>query len=157
MGNVVYRTRTAAAAETVALARLLAPALAPGTILVLDGELGAGKTTFVKGLAAGLGLETEPRSPTYTLIREYGVLVHADLYRLDGEDAGRIGLEEYLDGIRILAVEWGSHLPAAFWGGALVVKVGFIILNPEERSLEFHVPADASPALLTALEAVVCE
>jgi tRNA threonylcarbamoyladenosine biosynthesis protein TsaE len=151
-----YQVRTSSPEDTASLAVSLAPTLAPGAVLILEGELGAGKTTFVKGLAAGLGLEDRPRSPSYTLVREYGALVHVDLYRLSDEDAARLGLEEYLDGLRILAIEWGTQLPAAFWGNAEVINIRFTILGPEERSLVFRVPAGSPSAFTRLLEGAAC-
>ena len=97
--------------ETRAVAADLALRLAPGAIVLLDGELGAGKTAFVKGLAAGLGLDPEEvSSPSFALVHEYGkadgapVLVHADLYRvLKGSSIEDLGLEARSG---VLAVEW---------------------------------------------------
>jgi len=86
--------------------------LAPGDVLLLDGELGAGKTAFVRGLARGLGLQAdEVTSPTFTLIQEYRtpgagvVLYHADLYRLSPREVDDLGLGELTEE-GILAVEW---------------------------------------------------
>ena len=103
---------TFAEGETRDLAAGLARRLAPGAIVLLEGELGAGKTAFVKGLAAGLGLDPEEvSSPSFALVHEYGqpgeapVLVHADLYRvLKGASIEDLGLEGR--GGSILAVEW---------------------------------------------------
>ena len=90
----------------------IASGLAPGDVLLLDGELGAGKTAFVRGLARGLGLQAdEVTSPTFTLIQEYRtpgsglVLYHADLYRLAPREVDDLGLGE-LSEDGILAVEW---------------------------------------------------
>lgn len=93
----------------------LAGRLAPGTVLVLTGPLGAGKTTLVRGLARGLGATAEATSPTYSLIHEYptpaGPLVHADAYRLqDPRRLWALGLAELIEGARLTAVEWGLSL-----------------------------------------------
>jgi tRNA threonylcarbamoyladenosine biosynthesis protein TsaE len=98
--------------ETRELAADLARRLAPGAVVLLQGELGAGKTAFVKGLAGGLGLDPgDVSSPSFALVHEYGpsggvpVLVHADLYRIPaGASVEDLGLEER--GSAILAVEW---------------------------------------------------
>jgi tRNA threonylcarbamoyladenosine biosynthesis protein TsaE len=105
--------------ETRDLAAGVARRLAPGAVVLLQGELGAGKTAFVKGLAAGLGLDPgDVTSPSFALVHEYGpsggapVLVHADLYRIPaGASIDDLGLEER--GSAILAVEWpGPSLTA---------------------------------------------
>jgi tRNA threonylcarbamoyladenosine biosynthesis protein TsaE len=87
-----------------------------GTILSLVGDLGAGKTEFVKGLALGLGIDTEVTSPTFTIIHEYRggrlSLVHMDFYRLCEEwELDEIGFDEYLRGQGVCAIEWGNKFP----------------------------------------------
>jgi tRNA threonylcarbamoyladenosine biosynthesis protein TsaE len=98
--------------QTSAAGEVIASMLAPGDVLLLDGELGAGKTAFVRGLARGLGLQADDvTSPTFTLIQEYRVpgsrlvLYHADLYRLSPREVDDLGLGE-LSEEGILAVEW---------------------------------------------------
>src|SRR4029077_17507509 len=96
---VVAGRRTNSEAETQALAREIAATLEAGDVLLLAGDLGAGKTTFVKGLAAGLGIDpADVSSPTFTLVHEYRggrlTLYHADLYRLERTATGDLGLEE---------------------------------------------------------------
>ncbi len=99
--------------ETWALAAELAAELGPGTVMALHGELGAGKTCFVQGLAAALGIDEPITSPTYTLIGEYEgrlPLHHIDLYRLSGpEEALGLGIEEYFDLDGITAIEWAER------------------------------------------------
>ncbi len=102
---------------TIAFGREFAAQLAAGEVLALCGDLGAGKTHFVKGLAAGLGASTEATSPTFTLIHEYRdgrlPLFHFDLYRLEAEDELlRIGWDDYLDDEGVLAIEWADKFPA---------------------------------------------
>jgi len=96
--------------------RAQAGALRRGDVLALSGELGAGKTHFVKGVAAGLNAEAAVTSPTFTLIHEYlgGRLpvYHFDFYRLEDEDeALKIGLDEYLDGDGVCLIEWADKFP----------------------------------------------
>jgi tRNA threonylcarbamoyladenosine biosynthesis protein TsaE len=102
---------TASADETKVWGRQLAPLLFPGAVVGLEGELGAGKTCFVKGLATGLGInEEEISSPTFTLIAEHYrgriPLYHIDLYRLEGGTVEELGIEDYLFGQGVSIVEW---------------------------------------------------
>jgi tRNA threonylcarbamoyladenosine biosynthesis protein TsaE len=101
--------------ETQAVARTLAATLRAGDIVLLSGMLGAGKTAFVRGLAAGLGIDPDDvSSPTFTLVHEYRggrlTLFHADLYRLDGAAADDLGLEELGVADGVLAIEWPERL-----------------------------------------------
>lgn len=102
-------------AETVDLAKRLAATLKPGSTILLYGDLGAGKTVFVRGLAAGLGIDAASvTSPTFVLLQEYHgplPLLHADLYRLDHAAAiDDLGLEELGAG-GVTAIEWAERLP----------------------------------------------
>jgi tRNA threonylcarbamoyladenosine biosynthesis protein TsaE len=101
--------RTASESETAEVARSLAARLQPGTLLLIDGPLGAGKTAFVRGLAGGLGCdEAEVSSPTFTLVQEYAgrlTLRHVDLYRLAPHEVDDLGLDELLED-SVVAVEW---------------------------------------------------
>jgi tRNA threonylcarbamoyladenosine biosynthesis protein TsaE len=101
--------------ETVAFGERLAAELQRGDVLALSGELGAGKTALVKGIARGLDIAQEVTSPTFTLIHEYSggrlPLFHVDLYRL--ESAGQalaIGIEDYLNGSGVTVIEWAEKI-----------------------------------------------
>ncbi|TMU82743.1 tRNA (adenosine(37)-N6)-threonylcarbamoyltransferase complex ATPase subunit type 1 TsaE [Bacillus sp. BHET2] len=97
--------------ETLVFAEQLAAHLKPGTVLTLEGDLGAGKTTFTKGLAKGLGVSKTVNSPTFTIIKEYRgrlPLYHMDVYRL-GDSFEDLGFEEYFEGEGVTVVEW-AHL-----------------------------------------------
>lgn len=103
-------------AETRQLGVTLAAELAPDGVLLLSGDLGSGKTVLAQGIAEGLGIDPgEVQSPTFTLIREHrgrgGRLIHVDLYRLDPEEVGALGLEELLAGPGVKVVEWAERLP----------------------------------------------
>jgi tRNA threonylcarbamoyl adenosine modification protein YjeE len=108
---VATRTvETSGEAETAAAGEQLAPALRTGDVVLLSGELGAGKTAFVRGLARALGVpEEDVTSPTFTLVQEYRarhvVLFHVDLYRLSSREVEDLGLDEMMDE-GILAIEW---------------------------------------------------
>jgi tRNA threonylcarbamoyladenosine biosynthesis protein TsaE len=106
-------------------------------ILLLEGQLGGGKTTFVKGLAEGLGYKGRVLSPSYTLVRRYKinkiVINHIDLYRLDKKSLGSIDMEEYLyDENAISIVEWGQKLEP-YLDKYLIIKFSF--LNMKKRRL----------------------
>lgn len=124
-------TRTCALAEeeaTKVLARRLAAILRPGDIILLFGDLGAGKTTFTKALASNMGVdEREVTSPSFALIHEHKgrlPLIHADLYRLGlNADITEIGLEDYFYGERVVVIEWAENLGASAPSEALEVEL----------------------------------
>ena len=98
--------------ETAALAEKLAGLLQPSDVLTLEGDLGAGKTSFTKGLAKGLGITRVVNSPTFTIIKEYKgrlPLYHMDVYRL-GESEEDLGFDEYFYGEGVTVIEWASMI-----------------------------------------------
>ncbi|HET9211276.1 MAG TPA: tRNA (adenosine(37)-N6)-threonylcarbamoyltransferase complex ATPase subunit type 1 TsaE [Thermoanaerobaculia bacterium] len=102
--------------ETQGVGREIGRELAPDGVLLLSGDLGAGKTVLTRGIGEALGLAAgEVQSPTFTLIREHrgsgGRLVHVDLYRLAPEETAALGLEELLAGPGVKVVEWAERLP----------------------------------------------
>jgi len=120
-----HRFETSSEQGTIDEAAVLARELEPGAVLLLSGELGAGKTAFVRGLAHGLGIDpTEVTSPTFTLVHEYRggrlPLIHVDLYRLERADLDEIGLDEDLAGRGVLAIEWPERLTRVPAGAAHV-------------------------------------
>ncbi len=126
------------AEDTIAHGRTMAAALRRGDVLALCGDLGAGKTHFVKGLTAGLNATAAVTSPTFTLIHEYlgGRLpvYHFDFYRLDDEDeALKIGLDEYLDGGGVCVIEWAEKFPT--------------LLPPHTRWLRFKHRVDGARSI----------
>jgi tRNA threonylcarbamoyladenosine biosynthesis protein TsaE len=102
--------------DTMAVGRAVGAELPPGAVVHLNGDLGAGKTVFVRGLAEGLGMDRDDvSSPTFTLIQEYQgrdgrKLFHVDLYRLAGSEVGDLGLDA-LAAEGIVAIEWANRLP----------------------------------------------
>lgn len=119
--NVTRRWLTASEEETRAVGRELASELAPDGVLLLSGDLGAGKTVLAQGVAEGLGIPArEVQSPTFTLMREHrdpagaGApirLLHVDLYRLEPAEVESLGLEERLAGPGVKVIEWAERLP----------------------------------------------
>ena len=98
--------------ELINIGHQISRKLQAGDILVLTGELGAGKTTLTKGIAKGLGIHQMVKSPTYTIVREYEgnlPLYHLDVYRI-GNDPDSIDLDEYLYGKGVTVIEWGDLL-----------------------------------------------
>lgn len=110
---MVYQSNSES--DTRAIAARFASELRPGAVLLLSGDLGAGKTAFTKGLAEGLGIDpAEVTSPTFTLVHEYRQgripLVHVDLYRLHKVDLDELGMDGDLANQGVLAIEWADRL-----------------------------------------------
>ena len=115
-------------AETRAFGARLARLLLPGDVLVLEGDLGAGKSEFTRGIARGLGIEGPVASPSFTILNVYDEgripLYHFDWYRLSGEDElYDMGLDEYLGGDGIAVVEWPSRCPEAVPEDHLLIRI----------------------------------
>ena len=114
--------------ETEAIGRELAQQLAPGAVVAFTGDLGAGKTAFVRGMAQGLGISQRVTSPTFTIVNEYEggrlPLFHFDLYRLGSSDElFDIGWEDYLARGGVCAVEWSEIVSDALEDGVLRVDI----------------------------------
>jgi len=122
--------------ETEALALKIYPFLKPGDVLALEGDLGAGKTTFAKGIAKALGIVEPVDSPTFTIIKEYTEgkwpLYHMDVYRVSAEED--LGLEEYWDGDGICLIEWASQIESLLPEDTLWLR--FTVLTNGERQIE---------------------
>jgi tRNA threonylcarbamoyladenosine biosynthesis protein TsaE len=100
--------------QTAALGQALGRTLRAGDVVLLYGDLGAGKTAFVRGLARGIGANPdEVTSPTFTIVQEYAgpsaTLYHVDLYRLEGPEIDDLGLEDLVSGEGIVAIEWAER------------------------------------------------
>ncbi len=118
MQETIREITTHSAEETIALGRTLAELLAPPKLVLLRGDLGAGKTTLVKGIAAAFeaAAEEDVTSPTFTLVHEYrgprANLYHIDLYRIDTpRELETLGLDDLRDGSSVLLIEWGDKFP----------------------------------------------
>ena len=132
--------------DTQKVARDLAATLNAGDVLLLSGDLGAGKTTFVRGLAEGLGIDPgEVSSPTFTLVHEYRggrlTLYHADLYRLENTATDDLGLEEIGVQDGVLAIEWPDRLTHGMPGAQ---RVTLEVVDDSSRRITVG-PAEAGP------------
>ena len=135
--------RTFSEAETIALGERLARELPPRGVVLLIGNLGAGKTTLAKGIVSGLGAAPpeEVSSPTFTLIHEYGDgrVYHIDLYRLEeAREAATLGLEELFYRDALVLIEWGDRFPQ--------------ILPPERTEIRIHARDDEREIEVTTLK-----
>ena len=131
--------RTASEAETVALGERLARELPPRGVVLLIGNLGAGKTTLAKGIVKGLGAAApdEVSSPTFTLIHEYGEgrVYHVDLYRLDEpREVATLGLEEIFDRDALVLIEWGERFPRLLPANRTEIRIKW--MGDDEREIE---------------------
>ncbi|ASN07074.1 tRNA (adenosine(37)-N6)-threonylcarbamoyltransferase complex ATPase subunit type 1 TsaE [Virgibacillus necropolis] len=124
--------------ETKRVATRLANLLRPGDVITLEGDLGAGKTTFTKGIATGLGVKRVVNSPTYTIVKEYEgelPLYHMDVYRLEDSDED-IGFSEYFEGEGISVVEWAHFIKEYLPRERLDIKINYI--DEQKRMIEFY-------------------
>lgn len=142
--------------ETKAIAATLATFLVPGDIILLEGDLGAGKTTFTKGLATGLGIKRVIKSPTYTIIREYLdgrlPLYHMDVYRLEETGGTDLGLEEYFEGDGVSIVEWATFIPEDIPSEYLQIKLQPSGEDLTARTITFKAIGQHYEALLNRLD-----
>ncbi len=126
--------------ETEQVGRELAVTLSPGSVVALYGDLGAGKTAFVRGLAEGLGIDGSVSSPTFTIVNEYRgriPLFHFDMYRLSGSDElFEIGWEDYLDRGGVCAVEWSENVEDAFFEDTIRVRIKKLSDSAREITVE---------------------
>jgi tRNA threonylcarbamoyladenosine biosynthesis protein TsaE len=147
--RVPVRLRTTSAPDTRALGAALAHGLRPGDVVLLAGDLGAGKTTFAQGVAAGLGVADHVTSPTFTLVRSYPTptapvrtFLHADLYRLEhlGEVVD-LALGELVEDDAVAVVEWGDRAEPVLGRDALSVR-----LTPDEDEDGRRVTVEMAPS-----------
>ena len=123
--------------ETEELGRRFAEKLPAGSVVAMYGDLGAGKTAFVRGMARGMGLDCRVSSPTFTIVNEYlgqRELIHFDMYRLgSAEELFEIGWEDYLNRGAVCAVEWSENVQDAFFGDEITVSIER--LGDQERKI----------------------
>ena len=113
--------------ETEQIGARFAAELPGGTVIAMYGDLGAGKTAFVRGMARGMGLDCRVSSPTFTIVNEYlgkRELIHFDMYRLSSADElFDIGWEDYLARGAVCVVEWSENVEDAFFGDEITVSI----------------------------------
>lgn len=149
-----YSGTTRSAAETRRLGRSIGLHAYPGDLVTLRGDLGAGKTTLVQGLAEGLGVEGHVVSPSFTLIHEHSgrvPLYHLDLYRLGPQDLADLGIEEVLGASAVVALEWSERLPPSLSGDALEVELSFVDGEDESRRFTLRARGPRGARLLEAV------
>jgi tRNA threonylcarbamoyladenosine biosynthesis protein TsaE len=149
--------RGASLEETQRLGRLLGTLARAGDVILLDGDLGAGKTAFTQGIGLGLGVDATINSPTFTILKEYQgrlPLYHFDLYRIDDPDEiASLGFDDYFDGAGVSVVEWAERgevpgtSPALYWPERWL-RVRFARISPDERALELSAVGERGRALL---------
>ena len=133
---------TGSETETEQAGEQLARQLAPGSVVLLYGDLGAGKTAFVRGLARGIGADPdEVSSPTFTLIQEYAgshaTLHHVDLYRLEPAEIEDLGLDDLVEGGSIVAIEWADRWPGR---PRRAIDVRIAAVGEHTRRIELNIP-----------------
>lgn len=159
--NVMVTLRSGSVDETRALASALAELARPGDLLLLVGDLGAGKTAFAQGFGQGLGIDERITSPTFTLAREHRggrlLLHHLDVYRLDQiAEVHDIGLPELLDEGGVTLIEWGDAIAPALPADFLEVRLSFVDDDGEDdRTIELRVVGPAWSARGRALQRAV--
>jgi tRNA threonylcarbamoyladenosine biosynthesis protein TsaE len=152
-------TTTRSAAETTELAVRVGALLRAGDVVVLDGELGSGKTVFAKGIARALGVTGPVVSPTFTVVREYAgrvPLVHVDVYRLDHlQELHDLGFDDLLGDDAVTVVEWGDRVSAVLPADRLEVSLTALDDDDDARLVRLSCRGTAWVARRDALGAVV--
>ncbi|MGT2926795.1 tRNA (adenosine(37)-N6)-threonylcarbamoyltransferase complex ATPase subunit type 1 TsaE [Streptococcus cuniculipharyngis] len=136
--------------DLIALGRKIGEKLTAGQVLVLTGDLGAGKTTLTKGIGQGLGVTQMIKSPTYTIVREYEgrlPLYHLDVYRI-GDDPDSIDLDEFLFGSGVTVIEWGQLLGQQFTNDYVEVVIERL---EEGRRVSFKAHGPSAQSLVKEL------
>jgi tRNA threonylcarbamoyladenosine biosynthesis protein TsaE len=132
--------RTTSEAETEQAGEALGRRLLPGTVVLLSGDLGAGKTAFVRGLATGAGVSPdEVSSPTFTIVQEYAgartPVYHVDLYRLSAAEIDDLGLDDLIDSGGVVAIEWAERWPGR---PSRAIEVRIEHVGGDERRIEIR-------------------
>ena len=151
---ILWNLITHSPEETIRLGQEIGSRLRKGDVLILSGDLGAGKTTLTKGIAIGLGAPGDVFSPTFTIVHEYREMMplyHIDLYRISGEnEVVDLGLEEYFASDGVCVVEWGERLGSFAPRERLDIVMSFE--GDEERGIEFIPRGDRFRNLIEELK-----
>lgn len=152
----MFEVTSTSATTTEKLGQQLAALLSAGDVILLDGDLGAGKTTLTKGIAQGLGIERPVKSPTFTIIREYQQgrlpLYHMDVYRLENGGGDELGLDEYFNGDGVSIVEWSQFVNDELPNERLLISLRRDDKSEEIRHLKFEATGSHYERILKKLE-----
>ncbi|WP_066158552.1 tRNA (adenosine(37)-N6)-threonylcarbamoyltransferase complex ATPase subunit type 1 TsaE [Halalkalibacter krulwichiae] len=146
-----WSLQTKSPEETMELAMRLAQLVQPGDVITLEGDLGAGKTSFTKGFAKGLGVKRVVNSPTFTIIKEYKgriPLYHMDVYRMEDESED-LGLDEYFYGEGVSVVEWPSMISSQLPEDRLMISL--FHTGEQSRTIEIQPTGTRSSNILKEL------
>ena len=135
----MFRIKSLSAQDTINFGKVFAKTLKEKDVVLLEGSLGTGKTTFVKGVLKGLGYKNRVLSPSFTLLRQYKLrnltIYHLDLYRLELKDLSDLGLDDFLySGQTVTLIEWGGKMREEL---GKYLRVEFAFSGEETRSLKF--------------------
>ncbi|GAB5054886.1 MULTISPECIES: tRNA (adenosine(37)-N6)-threonylcarbamoyltransferase complex ATPase subunit type 1 TsaE [Pediococcus] len=155
----MFKIKTNDAEQTEKIGAQLAPILEPNDVLLLDGDLGAGKTTFTKGLAKGLGIKRYVKSPTFTIIHEYHEgrmpLYHMDVYRLEDGGGDDLGWDEYFFGGGVSVIEWSQYIRDYLPDDYLKLKIARNDDDDDQRILTFEPQGQHYEELVAQLKEVL--
>ena len=161
-GRLALEVVTRSPSETRGVGAAIAAVIAPGDVVLLSGELGAGKTVLTKGLVAALGGGEATTSPTFTLCHVYPSVppvAHVDCYRVGpADDVADLALDELVEDGAVVVVEWGERLPGSLGADALECRIsspGALPLPADERRITLTSPAAAWSARAAALAAAL--
>jgi tRNA threonylcarbamoyladenosine biosynthesis protein TsaE len=156
----LFSTITKSPEETARIGMMLGPLLKAGDIVCLQGELGAGKTCFAKGVASGMGIEDPVTSPTFTLVNEYHgdlTLYHLDVYRLTGAgEMDDLGYEDFFYGDGVALVEWAERVKEVLPAERLEILINRVDEGAEYREIRMVPLGERYRLLVKELIAVVC-
>ncbi|AVL00364.1 tRNA (adenosine(37)-N6)-threonylcarbamoyltransferase complex ATPase subunit type 1 TsaE [Pediococcus inopinatus] len=152
----MFTMKTKQAEQTEKIGEQLANSLKPNDVILLDGDLGAGKTTFTKGLAKGLGIKRYVKSPTFTIIHEYREgrmpLFHMDVYRLEDGGGDDLGWDEYFYGDGVSVIEWSQFIQDYLPEDYLRITLKRNDESDNQRTLAFDAQGERYTTLLNDLK-----
>lgn len=152
----MFTLKTKQAEQTEKIGEQLANSLKPNDVILLDGDLGAGKTTFTKGLAKGLGIKRYVKSPTFTIIHEYREgrmpLFHMDVYRLEDGGGDDLGWDEYFYGDGVSVIEWSQFIQDYLPEDYLRITLKRNDESDNQRTLAFDAQGERYTTLLNDLK-----